>query len=42
MAELKPCPYKEIIALYEYCNKIGINAVMEDMRRVCGASSEAS
>lgn len=31
MAELKPCPYKEIIVLYEYCNKIGVNAVLEDM-----------
>lgn len=30
MDKLKPCPYKEIINLYEYCQKIGVNAVLED------------
>lgn len=29
MTELKPCPYMEILALYEYCKKIGINAILE-------------
>lgn len=31
MAELKQTPYKEIIKLYEYCQKIGVNATLEDM-----------
>ena len=43
MAELKPCPYNEILELHEYCNKIGVLATLEKMwdgyaiRFPCGA-----
>ena len=43
MAELKPCPYNEILELYEYCNKIGVQATLEEtwdgyaIRFPCGA-----
>ena len=43
MAELKPCPYNEILELYEYCNKIGVQATLEKqwdgyaIRFPCGA-----
>lgn len=31
MAELKPCPYNEIVELYQYCKIIGVHAKLLEM-----------